>query len=174
MCADAAAPGAFPLAFCRCLSRSECLQRLFPASGFSHLWHAGIPPRSGCRQSAQHMADHAHQRLARGMLALALRLLSPYGLRPTAFGLRAAHGLRSTHVCLSSSHGVATVVMKNWEPFVFGPALAELSVYGLSCLPKGENSSSNSPPQMLSPPLPVPVGSPPWIIWGVSLVQRCR
>ena len=26
--------------------------------------------------------------------------------------------------CLPSSHGVATVVMKNWELWVFGPALA--------------------------------------------------
>lgn len=69
-------------------------------------------------------------------------------------------GLR-THVCLLSSHGVATVVMKNWEPFVFGPAFAEDSVYGRSCVPRGENSSSNSPPHMLSPLLPVPVGSPP-------------
>jgi hypothetical protein len=26
--------------------------------------------------------------------------------------------------CLSSRCGVGTVVMKNWEPFVFGPELA--------------------------------------------------
>ena len=37
-------------------------------------------------------------------------------------------------VCLLSNHGVATVVIKNWEPLVFGPALAIESVNGLSCL----------------------------------------
>lgn len=37
-------------------------------------------------------------------------------------------------VCLLSSHGVATVVMKNWEPLVQGPALAIETVKGLSCL----------------------------------------
>jgi hypothetical protein len=36
-------------------------------------------------------------------------------------------------VCLLSSHGVATVVIKNWEPFVFGPAFAIDTVKGLSC-----------------------------------------
>ena len=30
-------------------------------------------------------------------------------------------------VCLPVSHGVGTVVMKNWEPFVPGPALAMAS-----------------------------------------------
>lgn len=37
-------------------------------------------------------------------------------------------------VCLLSNHGVATVVIKNWEPLVFGPALAMETVKGLSCL----------------------------------------
>jgi len=37
-------------------------------------------------------------------------------------------------VCLLSSHGVATVVIKNWEPLVLGPALAMERVKGLSCL----------------------------------------
>jgi hypothetical protein len=31
-------------------------------------------------------------------------------------------------VCFLSSHGVTVVVMKNWEPFVFGPAFAMLTV----------------------------------------------
>ena len=67
---------------------------------------------------------------------------------------------RPNTVCLLSNHGARSVVMKNWEAFVFGPALAILSVYGLSCF-KDENSSSNSLPQMLSPPVPSPSGSPP-------------
>lgn len=81
-------------------------------------------------------------------------------------------------VCLLSSHGctmmlesyslkcdniekltVFSVVIKNWLPFVFGPALAILTVYGLSCF-SVLNSSSNSLPQMLSPPVPSPSGSP--------------
>lgn len=37
-------------------------------------------------------------------------------------------------VCLLSNHGVATVVIKNWEPFVFWPAFAIDTVKGLSCL----------------------------------------
>lgn len=59
---------------------------------------------------------------------------------------------------------VGTTVMKNCEPLEAGPALAILSVYGRSCLSVEWNSSSNSPPQMLSPPMPVPVGSPVWIM----------
>lgn len=35
--------------------------------------------------------------------------------------------------CLPSKCGVGTVVMKNWEPLVFGPALAMLSKPTLSC-----------------------------------------
>ena len=42
---------------------------------------------------------------------------------------------------------------------------AILSVYGLSCLKAGSNSSSNSFPQILSPPVPSPKGSPVWSIW---------
>lgn len=59
---------------------------------------------------------------------------------------------------------VGTTVTKNCEPLVPGPPLAILSVYGRSCLSVAWNSSSNSPPQMLSPPMPVPVGSPVWIM----------
>lgn len=48
-------------------------------------------------------------------------------------------------VCLLSSQGVATVVIKNWDPLVFGPAFAIDTVKGLSCrkLQKYTNDSSN-------------------------------
>ena len=36
--------------------------------------------------------------------------------------------------CLPSSQLVITVVMKNWEPLVFGPAFAMDRRSGLSCL----------------------------------------
>src|SRR4051812_8574239 len=62
-------------------------------------------------------------------------------------------------VCLPSSQSVAMCVMKNWLPFVFGPALAIDSEpfwwrRGLFL-----TSSANLYP---GPPLPVPCGSPPW------------
>lgn len=69
---------------------------------------------------------------------------------------------------------VGTTVMKNCEPLVPGPPFAMLSVYGRSCLSVAWNSSSNSPPQMLSPPMPVPVGSPVWIIKPCTQQRRCR
>src|SRR5436305_14106763 len=52
--------------------------------------------------------------------------------------------------------------MKNCEPLVLGPALAIASLPGLSNL-CGEPlvSSSNLYP---GPPMPVPAGSPPWIM----------
>lgn len=53
-------------------------------------------------------------------------------------------------------HGVGTVVMKNWLPFVLGPLLAMDSVKGRSCRRALENSSPNSAPQMLAPPVPSP------------------
>src|SRR5207249_6019739 len=67
---------------------------------------------------------------------------------------------RPKTVCLPSSQGAASVVtMKNWLPFVFGPALA------MANAPRSTlwslNSSSNVYP---GPPVPVPVGSPPWIM----------
>lgn len=64
--------------------------------------------------------------------------------------------------------------MKNCEPLVPGPALAMLRVYGRSCLSVAWNSSSNSPPQMLSPPMPVPVGSPVWIMKPCNAARRRR
>lgn len=66
--------------------------------------------------------------------------------------------------CQTRQLTVGTTVTKNCEPLVPGPAFAILSVYGRSCLSVAWNSSSNSPPQILSPPMPVPVGSPVWII----------
>ena len=61
---------------------------------------------------------------------------------------------------------VGAMVMKNWEPLVLGPALAMLTVKGRSCFSDGWNSSSNSPPQMDSPPVPVPARQG-WGGWGV-------
>ena len=51
---------------------------------------------------------------------------------------------------------VGTTVMKNCDPLVLGPALAMLTVNARSCFKVGWNSSSNSPPHIDSPPLPVP------------------
>lgn len=45
--------------------------------------------------------------------------------------------------CLPSKCGVGTVVMKNWEPLVFGPALAMLSKPTLSCYEDKEINYSN-------------------------------
>ena len=47
-------------------------------------------------------------------------------------GVHAAIPLPKT-VCLPFSHDVMTVVMKNWEPLVLGPALAMLSKPATSC-----------------------------------------
>ncbi len=66
---------------------------------------------------------------------------------------------RGSTVCFPSSQGVASVVMKNCEPLVLGPALAILRVYFV-CL-RSDISSSNFLPQILSPPVPSPNGSPP-------------
>ena len=46
-------------------------------------------------------------------------------------------------VCLLSSHGVAASVMKNWLPFVFGPALAIDSMPAFECRACTLNSSPN-------------------------------
>ena len=86
---------------------------------------------------------------------------------------------RPNTVCLLSNQGHGTVVMKNCDPattkgtrivnlgmacqtlprcipFVFGPPFAILTVKGRSWRKLWWNSSSNSPPQMLSPPVPSP------------------
>merc|ERR1712032_289001 len=47
--------------------------------------------------------------------------------------------------CLPSSQAVLTVVMKNWDPFVSGPALAMLSMYFLVCLRSKFSSANFSP-----------------------------
>ena len=65
--------------------------------------------------------------------------------------------------CLPSNQAVAAVVMKNWLPFVFGPAFAIERQKG-SCLSL-KFSSSKALPQIDLPPVPSPrVKSPPWII----------
>ena len=45
-------------------------------------------------------------------------------------------------VCLLSSQGVATVVIKNWDPLVFGPAFAIDTVKGLSCRKLQKNTNA--------------------------------
>ena len=66
-------------------------------------------------------------------------------------------------------HTVAITVMKNWEPLVLGPAFAMLTTNGLSCLSIGCSSSSNSPPQMDSPPVPVPTKI---VVMGLAFVHK--
>lgn len=60
-------------------------------------------------------------------------LISSYGLSALfvltfsiACTVSSPERTRPKMVCLLSSHGVAFVVMKNWDPFVFGPAFAML------------------------------------------------
>lgn len=65
--------------------------------------------------------------------------------------------------CLPSSQEVAAVVMKNWLPFVLGPALAIERQNG-SCFSL-KFSSLNRSPKIDLPPVPSPrVKSPPWIM----------
>ena len=63
-------------------------------------------------------------------------------------------------VCLLSSHSQLASVMKNCEPFVFGPLLAIPS--SPRCVKRSRpwHSSLNGAPYTDSPPVPVPVGSP--------------
>ena len=67
-------------------------------------------------------------------------------------------------VCFPSRCGVGARVMKNWLPLVSGPAFAILTMPAPVCLRLGLISSANGRPQQDSPPRPVPVGSPVWII----------
>mmetsp|Transcript_119339 Transcript_119339/g.371755 ORF Transcript_119339/g.371755 Transcript_119339/m.371755 type:complete len:238 (+) Transcript_119339:59-772(+) len=55
---------------------------------------------------------------------------------------------------------------KNWLRFVFFPLLAMLTTPGPWCIRRESNSSlkARPPSKPLSPPLPVPVGSPPCIM----------
>ncbi len=63
--------------------------------------------------------------------------------------------------CFPSSQGVGAKVMKNWLPPVFGPEFAIESIPFALCFRSGWNSSRIVYP---GPPVPVPVGSPPWIM----------
>merc|ERR1719245_811089 len=66
--------------------------------------------------------------------------------------------------CFPSNHCVLTVQRKNWEPFVFGPALAIERIPGPVCF-SVKFSSANFDPYIDSPPVPLPaVKSPPWHI----------
>ena len=65
-------------------------------------------------------------------------------------------------VCLLSKELAGARVIKNCDLFVFGPLLAILIIPAPECFNSGVISSSNTPPYILSPPLPVPVGSPPY------------
>ena len=56
---------------------------------------------------------------------------------------------------------VGARVMKNWLPFVPGPELAIASRPGTSKFRFESNSSLNRYP---GSPIPVPTGSPPWIM----------
>ena len=60
-------------------------------------------------------------------------------------------------------------VMKNWLPLVLGPELAIESTPRPSCRSLFVHSSLKGLPHMLSPPVPVPVGSPPWLGLGLGL-----
>mmetsp|Transcript_8347 Transcript_8347/g.27546 ORF Transcript_8347/g.27546 Transcript_8347/m.27546 type:complete len:233 (+) Transcript_8347:126-824(+) len=64
-------------------------------------------------------------------------------------------------VCLPSRWAADLNVMKNCDPFVFGPELAIDSTPLPSCLSLAIGSSANGFPHLDSPPVPVPVGSPP-------------
>ena len=71
---------------------------------------------------------------------------------------------RPNIVCFPSSHGHGFSDTKNCDPFVFGPEFAIDTTPAPVCLRLRVISSSNLPPYTLSPPRPVPVGSPPWIM----------
>lgn len=60
-----------------------------------------------------------------------------------------------------------------WLPLVFGPLLAMLRIPAPVCFKSFVISSSNLPPYMLSPPRPVPVGSPPWIMKFLIILWNC-
>jgi len=75
-------------------------------------------------------------------------------------------------VCLPSRCGHGASVIKNWEPFVFGPLFAIDKIPAPVCFSSRVTSSSNFRPQTDSPPRPVPVGSPPWTM--KSLMMRWK
>jgi hypothetical protein len=61
-----------------------------------------------------------------------------------------------------------------WLPLVSLPLFAILKMPAPVCRNSGCSSSSNLPPYILSPPLPVPVGSPPWIMKSRMIRWNCR
>mmetsp|Transcript_42680 Transcript_42680/g.71223 ORF Transcript_42680/g.71223 Transcript_42680/m.71223 type:complete len:210 (-) Transcript_42680:554-1183(-) len=64
-------------------------------------------------------------------------------------------------VCLLSKCFADLYMMKNWDPFVWGPELAILSTPRPSCVRLERSSSLKGCPQMDLPPVPSPLGSPP-------------
>ena len=54
--------------------------------------------------------------------------------------------MRPKTVCLPSSHGTGASVMKNWLPFVLGPALAIERMPAPVCFNSRVISSANLPP----------------------------
>ena len=60
------------------------------------------------------------------------------------------------------------------EPFEFGPELALERIPAPVCFNSGNISSWNFPPNIDSPPLPVPVGSPPCIMKSLIILTDCK
>ena len=58
------------------------------------------------------------------------------------------------------------------EPFVFGPEFALDKIPAPVCFNSGKISSWNFPPNIDSPPLPVPVGSPPCIMKSLIILSE--
>ena len=58
------------------------------------------------------------------------------------------------------------------EPFVFGPEFALDKIPAPVCFNSGKISSWNFPPNIDSPPLPVPVGSPPCIMKSLMILKK--
>eukprot|EP01052_Picozoa_sp_SAG31_P023028 SAG31_NODE_1865_length_7034_cov_1.932805_4_plen_151_part_00 len=88
------------------------------------------------------------------------RSLVSHGTEPMRFTTSMPVLTLPNIVCLPSSHGVGANVKKNCDPFVLGPALAIERIPAPVCLSCFVTSSSNFPPYIELPPLPVPVGSP--------------
>ena len=64
---------------------------------------------------------------------------------------------------LQMSNEAQQPTTNNCDLFVFLPWLAIDSTPRVSCFSARTISSLNAPPNALSPPSPLPVGSPPWI-----------
>ena len=61
--------------------------------------------------------------------------------------------------------------LNTWEPLVLGPELALERIPAPVCFNSFNISSWNFPPNTDSPPLPVPVGSPPCIMKSLIILQ---